>query len=159
MLKNKAVRGFTLIELVIVIAVIAILAALLVPTIMNQTERARISRAQGDVNEIGKAMARMRSNTSSTTVACYASANLTAATAPANCAPASGGTLAACVGAAPDAFCWGGPYLPVVPTLDPWSKTYIVTYDSTTTSITVTSTGNDGATGGTGSAADIIKTF
>ena len=159
MLKNKAVRGFTLIELVIVIAVIAILAALLVPTIMNQTERARISRAGGDVNEIGKALARMRSNTSSTASGCYVVGNLTAAAAPsggAACSPPSGVTLNSCVGAAPDAFCWGGPYLPVVPSVDPWSKSYLVTYDATTTSITVTSYGPDAATGG---GNDIIKTF
>ena len=43
-LKNK--KGFTLVELVIVIAVIAILAAVLIPTFSNVVENANKSAAQ-----------------------------------------------------------------------------------------------------------------
>jgi len=57
-------KGFTLIELVIVIAIIAILAALLVPTILAQAERARIATAKDSVNEVAGTMKRFHEDTS-----------------------------------------------------------------------------------------------
>ena len=44
-MKNTKKKGFTLVELVIVIAVIAILAAVLIPTFSNVIERANQSKA------------------------------------------------------------------------------------------------------------------
>lgn len=51
-LKNK--KGFTLVELVIVIAVIAILAAVLIPTFSNVIEKANESAAQQEAAAIWK---------------------------------------------------------------------------------------------------------
>lgn len=47
-LKNK--KGFTIVELVIVIAVIAILAAVLIPTFTNVVKNARVAAAQSTAN-------------------------------------------------------------------------------------------------------------
>ena len=44
-MKNNSKKGFTIVELVIVIAVIAILAAVLIPTFTGVTERAKESAA------------------------------------------------------------------------------------------------------------------
>lgn len=43
--------GFTMVELIIAIVVIAVLAAILIPTILGQVERARISDAMEQVNQ------------------------------------------------------------------------------------------------------------
>ena len=152
--RKKAPRGFTLIELVIVIAVIAILAALLVPTILGQAERARISRARADVAEIAKAFARMRNDTGFISTngnrtqaqldGCYSLDNLRSATAPAS--DACGAALVACSAAQPGQLCWGGPYLSAQP-LDPFNTNGTAAYglvvNPTTNAITVRSVGPD----------------
>ena len=48
-------KGFTLIEMVIVVAVIAILAGLLVPMVGGLIEEARVSRALSELKQIGTA--------------------------------------------------------------------------------------------------------
>lgn len=48
-MKNTKKRGFTIVELVIVIAVIAILASVLIPTFSNVVEAAKKSSALQDV--------------------------------------------------------------------------------------------------------------
>jgi len=61
--KRKREKGFTLIEVVITLSVIAILAAILVPLISQNINSARIARATGDVSTIGKAIVQFRQDT------------------------------------------------------------------------------------------------
>jgi prepilin-type N-terminal cleavage/methylation domain-containing protein len=51
-------RGFTLIETVVVLAIIATLVAILTPYVTAYVEQARIARALADVKTIGEAIAR-----------------------------------------------------------------------------------------------------
>src|SRR2546429_593568 len=49
-------RGFTLIEMAIVLAIISILAAILTPVVLNYVDQARIVRATADVKTIADAI-------------------------------------------------------------------------------------------------------
>ena len=56
-------RGFTLIEMVVVLAIIAILAALLTPVINGYVDRARLNSAHGDVKNIAAAFVQYNTET------------------------------------------------------------------------------------------------
>ena len=48
--RRSAACGFTLVELMVVVAIIAILAAAVVPSLVGRTEKAKRSRAMADVS-------------------------------------------------------------------------------------------------------------
>jgi general secretion pathway protein G len=49
-------RGFTLIEVMVVIVIIAILAALIVPRVMSRPDEARVTAARQDIGAISQAL-------------------------------------------------------------------------------------------------------
>lgn len=59
----RQTQGFTLIETVIILSVVAILTAILVPLITQNIQSARVARAGADVATIGKAMVQFRQDT------------------------------------------------------------------------------------------------
>ncbi|MFZ6846674.1 type II secretion system major pseudopilin GspG [Undibacterium sp. RuRC25W] len=56
MLKRYRSRGFTLIEIMVVVVIMGILAALVVPKLMGRTDDARIAAAKQDISTVMQAL-------------------------------------------------------------------------------------------------------
>lgn len=131
---HKKKRAFTLIELLVVIMIIAILAALIVPRVVNKTSDAKRSKAASDIANLRSAINAFRLDCDR-----Y---------------PSTEEGLDSLRTAPSDVKNWRGPYLdrPLPP--DPWGNPYI--YETTgDDNFSVLSYGADSAPGGEGDASDI----
>ena len=130
--------GFTLIEIMVVIVIIGVLAALVVPKVMSRPDEARIIAARQDIGTIMQAMKLYRLDNHS-----Y---------------PSSEQGLAALTtkpSLAPIPENWkGGGYIERLPN-DPWGHPYQYLKPGLHGEIDVFSFGADGQAGGEGSDADI----
>ena len=136
--KNEA--GFTLIEVIVIVAILAILAGILAPMIFSQIDEAKLSRAEADAKSISSAILTFRKdlgiwpNLSGS--GCGANTNLLTGqgAAPANLT-AMGYTSTPAVEfryvlGSDDEECYNttmykGPYIGVV-TADPWGNAYVL---------------------------------
>jgi general secretion pathway protein G len=135
---TRQTRGFTLIEIMVVVAILGILAALVVPKIMGRPDEARIIAAKQDITAIRQALNLYRLD------------NLRY--------PTTEQSLQALVekptsGTIPNNWKPGG-YLERLP-MDPWGSAYQYLSPGVHGEVDVFSLGADGEPGGEGNNADI----
>ncbi|MEY4749314.1 MAG: hypothetical protein RIQ60_1528 [Pseudomonadota bacterium] len=128
--------GFTLIELMVVLVIIGVLAALVVPNVLSRADDARVTAARTDVNNLMQALKLYKLDNQRFPTA---EQGLQA--------------LVARPGAAPVPQNWK-PYLDKLPN-DPWGHSYEYVNPGVKGEIDVFSLGADGQPGGEGKDADI----
>ena len=129
-------RGFTLIELMVVLVIIGVLAALVVPNVLDRADDARVTAARTDVNNLMQALKLYRLDNQR-----YPT-------------PEQGlQALVARPTAAPAPINWK-PYLDKLPN-DPWGRPYQYLSPGIKGEVDVLSLGADGQSGGEGRNADI----
>ena len=129
-------RGFTLIELMVVLVIIGVLAALIVPNVLERADDARTVAARTDVNNLMQALKLYRLDNQRYPMAEQGLNALVAK-------PASG----------PIPPNWK-PYLDKLPN-DPWSQPYQYLNPGLKGEVDVLSFGADGQPGGEGKNADV----
>lgn len=135
-LQRRLQRGFTLIELMVVLLIIGVLAALIVPNVLDRADDARVTAAKTDVNNLMQALKLYKlDNQRYPTGEQGLQALLTKPT----------------TGPAP--MNWKT-YLDKLPN-DPWGKGYVYLNPGIKGEVDVMSYGADGVAGGEGKDADI----
>ena len=124
-MKQLKQRGFTLIEVMVVVIILGILAAVVVPNIMDKPDEARITKAKQDIRALEEALNRYKLDNYD-----Y---------------PSTEQGLDALVNkptGSPEPRRWKGPYVKKVPN-DPWQNTYQYMNPGVHGTIDVFSTGKE----------------
>ena len=129
-------QGFTLVEMLVVIAIIGLIMGLIGPRVLNYLSESKVKAAKIQLQSFGSALDLF-----------YLDAGRF---------PSAAEGLAALVRRTPGTAAWNGPYLKGgnVPT-DPWNNAYVYRSPGDRGPYDILSYGSDGQEGGSGLAADI----
>ncbi len=132
---STGARGFTLLELLVVILILGLLASYVAPRYFSQIGKSETSVARAQVEAFEKALDQFRLD-----VGRY---------------PSTDEGLNALMTRPGEAAKWNGPYLKKSPPNDPWGRPYVYRAPGAKGDFELTSLGKDGAPGGTGENADV----
>ena len=135
--RQQRPRGFTLLELLVVLVIIGLLAGYVAPRYFSQVGRSEVKVTQAQINAFEKALDTYRLD-----VGRY---------------PSTEQGLAVLVARPQSEPKWNGPYLQKTVPPDPWGKPYQYKSPGEHGEFDLWSFGKDGQPGGTGEAADIIS--
>jgi general secretion pathway protein G len=131
-------RGFTLLELLVVVAIIGLLAAYVGPKYYAQVGKSEQSVAKAQIEAFSRALGTYRLDVGNF--------------------PSTEEGLAALVGKPASAAKWNGPYLDKAVPADPWGRPYSYRTPGTHNGdFDIESLGKDGQPGGAGDAADVAN--
>jgi general secretion pathway protein G len=130
-------RGFTLLELLVVIVIIGMLAGLVAPRYFDQVSKSNTKIAKAQIESLGKALDQYRLDVGS-----Y---------------PTTEQGLAALNVRPQNQERWAGPYLKKAVPPDPWGAAYIYKSPGEHGDYDLVSYGVDGQPGGVGEAADVVS--
>ena len=134
---NQKSRGFTLLELLVVMVIIGLLVGYVAPMYFKQVGKSEVKVTKAQIESFGKALDQYRLDTGH-----Y---------------PTTEQGLAA-LGAKPaDEARWDGPYLKKGVPTDPWGNAYTYKRPGSHGEYDIISFGRDGVAGGTGEDADIVS--
>lgn len=133
--RRGTVRGFTLLELLVVLVVLGLLVSIVGPRYFNQLGKSEGKAAQAQISSIAKALDMYRID-----VGRY---------------PSTEQGLVALTAAPANEPKWHGPYLQKAVPNDPWGRPYGYKSPGDTGEFDLVSLGKDGAPGGTDENADI----
>jgi general secretion pathway protein G len=134
-LRRRTVRGFTLLELLVVLVVLGLLVSIVGPRYFNQLGKSEGKAAQAQIASIAKALDMYRID-----VGRY---------------PSTEQGLSALSASPANEPKWHGPYLQKAVPNDPWGRAYTYKSPGDTGEFDLLSLGKDGAPGGTEENADI----
>ena len=129
--------GFTLLELLVVVAIIGLLAGYVGPRYFSQIGKSEIQLTRAQIDALGKTLDQYRLDTGH-----Y---------------PSTEQGLAALFTRPANEPKWAGPYLKKAVPLDPWGRAYVYVLPGEHGEYDLLSYGKDGQPGGTGEAADITN--
>ena len=135
--RSLSARGFTLLELLVVMVIIGLLASYVGPRYFAQVGKSEIKTARAQIDALEKALDQYRLD-----VGHY---------------PAGDQGLTALITRPADEARWDGPYLKKKIPLDPWGNPYVYKQPGEHGEFDLQSYGNDGRPGGEGEAADIVN--
>lgn len=130
-------RGFTLLELLVVVAIIGLLAGYVGPKYFGQLGKAEVKVTRAQIDALDKALDQYRLD-----VGRY---------------PTTEQGLGALVVKPSGISRWAGPYLKKDVPLDPWGKPYIYKSPGDHGDYDLSSLGRDGRPGGSGEDADVTN--
>lgn len=136
--KRVLPAGFTLIEMVVVLAVIALLVGLVGPQIVGRVSEARGTTAKAQIDLLSTALENYRLDNGSYPLTSQGLAALRVKPSQSSVVPN-----------------WKGPYLRKAVPVDPWHRAYQYTSPAAGTPFEIISFGRDGRPGGTGEDADV----